>query len=94
MYHAFFGCFRSRCRHHAMTNRDIATTSAINTHSTMAWSTHEPGGGEAGKKLRRGTMANSIAAFHVENGGKNDVAPNAIGMATHNAKAGRAMRRC
>lgn len=37
-------------------------------------------------------MANSIAAYHVENGGKNDVAPNAVGMATHNAKAGRAMR--
>ncbi len=56
----------------------------------MAWSTHEPGGGEPGKKLRSGTMANSIAAYHVENGGKNDVLPNAIGMATINAKAGRA----
>ena len=37
-------------------------------------------------------MANSIAAYHVENGGKNDVLPNAIGMATISAKTGRAMR--
>ena len=41
----FFGCFRSRCRTQATMNRAIATTSAINTHSTTAWSIHEPGGG-------------------------------------------------
>jgi len=41
----------------------------------MAWSTHERGGGEPGKKLRSGTMANSVAAYHVEYGGKDDVLP-------------------
>ena len=46
------------------------------------------GGGLPGRKLRSGTMANSIAAYQVPNGGKNDVLPNAIGMATHNAKHG------
>ena len=51
---AYFGGLRSRCRLQATTNRDIATTSAINTHSTMAWSTHEPGGGEPGKEVAQG----------------------------------------
>ncbi len=60
-------------------NSPIATTIAINTHSTKAWSTHEPGGGLPGRKFRSGTMANSIAAYHVQNGGKNDVRPNTIG---------------
>jgi hypothetical protein len=73
-------------------NKLIATTSAISTHSTTAWSIHEPGGGEPGRMLRSGTMANSIAAYHVENGGKNFLLPNAIGMATISAKVGRLMR--
>ncbi len=38
----FFGDVRSRFRHHAKTNSDIATTSAISTHSTIAWSTRDP----------------------------------------------------
>ena len=73
-------------------NRVIATTSPINTHSTTAWSIHEPSGGLPGRKLRSGTMANSIAAYHVTNGGKNVVLPNNIGMATHNAKTGKAIK--
>lgn len=36
--------------------------------------------------LRSGTMANSIAPHHVVSGGKNEVLPNATGMATHSAK--------
>ena len=90
-YHFAFGCFRSRCRHQARMNNVIATTNPINTHSTTAWSTHEPIGGLPGRKLRSGTMANSIAAYQVPNGGKNVVRPNNIGMATHNAKTGRAI---
>ena len=61
-------------------------TSAINTHSTMAWSTHEPYGGLPGKMLRSGTMAKSIAPYHVVSGGRKDVLPSATGMATHNAR--------
>ena len=45
----------------------------------MAWSIHEPYGGPPGRMLRSGTIANSIAAYHVINGGKNDVLPSAIG---------------
>ena len=37
-------------------------------------------------------MANSIAPYHVVIGGKNEVRPNATGMATHNANTGRAIR--
>src|ERR1700742_4395455 len=42
--------------------------------------------------LRSGTMANSIAPYHVVIGGKNEVLPSATGTATHNANAGRAIR--
>src|SRR6185437_5102831 len=73
-------------------NMVIATASAISTQSTTAWSTHDPGGGEPGRIFRSGTIANSIAAYHVMNGGRNVVLPNAIGMATHNASVGRVIK--
>src|SRR5262249_29775528 len=88
----FFGALRSRCCHQPTRNRARATTSAINTHSTTAWSIHEPYGGLPGRIFRSGTMANSIAPYHVVIGGKNEVLPNATGMATHNANAGSAIR--
>ncbi len=59
----------------------IAVTNAIRTHCTMAWSIQ-----------RNGTMANRFAAYHVTNGGKNFLLPNAMGMATSSAKVGRLMR--
>jgi hypothetical protein len=58
----------------------------------MAWSTHEPYGGLPGRMLRSGTMAKSMAPYHVMNGGTNDVLPRAIGMATHDASTGSAIR--
>ena len=40
-----------------------ATVSATTTHNVTSTSTQEPGGGEPGKKLRMGMVANSIAAI-------------------------------
>src|ERR1700738_3147769 len=60
---------QSPCRTQAKIYRLIAVTSAINTHCTMAWSIHEPGGGAPGRMLRSGTIANRFAAYHVANGG-------------------------
>jgi len=38
--------------------------------------------------LRKGTTANNIAAYQVENGGKNCLLPVSIWMATNRAKVG------
>src|ERR1700712_913312 len=75
-----------------MMNRVIATINASSTHNVMAWSTQEPSGGFPGKMLRNGTTANSMAANQETNGGRNFFLPNAIGIATHSAKAGKAIR--
>src|ERR1700761_8654708 len=56
----------------------------------MAWSIQEPGGGEPGRIFRSGTIANSIAAYQVPNGGTNFLLPITIGMATNNARVGSA----
>src|ERR1700744_1780120 len=83
---------QSPWRTQAKMYRLIAVNSAISTHCTMAWSIHAPGGGAPGRMLRSGTMANRFAAYHVANGGKNFLLPNAIGMATNSAKVGRLIR--
>src|SRR5215471_20151935 len=83
---------QSPCRIQAKMYRLIDVTSAISTHCTMAWSIHEPGGGAPGRMLRSGTIANRFAAYHVANGGRNFLRPNAIGMATSRARVGRLIR--
>src|SRR6476619_4618909 len=57
--------------HQEPTPKNNATINAMITQMTTATSTQDPAGGEPGRKLRIGMVANSIAAIQDRNAGSN-----------------------